>query len=127
MYDDVKEFFKKFGMQEQPLLFPSDMPREKTAERIICMQEELQEFAIAADTHDVAGMADALVDLVYFVLGTAVYMNLPWQELWDDVHRANMQKERGITKRGIPVDCVKPEGWKGPKTIEILRAHGYEN
>ena len=58
-------------------------------------------------------------------LGTANMMGLPWQALWEDVHRANMAKVPGITKRGHLVDCVKPGGWVGPKTLEILEHHNY--
>ena len=53
-------------------------------------------------------------------------MGLPWQELWDDVQRANMAKERGTTKRGNVVDVMKPAGWQPPKTQEILVSHGYD-
>jgi predicted HAD superfamily Cof-like phosphohydrolase len=52
-------------------------------------------------------------------------MGLPWDELWDDVHRANMAKERGVGKRGHAVDCVKPVGWTPPKTEKILQQAGY--
>jgi predicted HAD superfamily Cof-like phosphohydrolase len=43
---------------------------------------------------DLAKAADALVDLAYVVLGTAHLHRLPWQELFAEVQRANMSKER---------------------------------
>ena len=123
MHNDVKVFALKFGhiVGEKP----GHLTRRKLAERIACMQEELDEFSAAADNCDLAGQADALVDLVYFALGTSVMLGLPWLELWDDVQRANMAKERGVGKRGFLVDCIKPHGWKGPKTEEILSCAGY--
>ena len=37
---------------------------------------------------------DALIDLTYVAMGTAYMMGLPWQDLWDEVQRANMSKVR---------------------------------
>lgn len=75
---------------------------------------------------NLANQADALVDLVYVALGTAVMMGLPWQELWSDVHAANLRKVRGRTKRDMPLDLMKPEGWIGPQTASILGHHGWK-
>lgn len=141
---DVWAFQEKFGqlVYETPGL----LTQRKLKERVECMLEELLEFMAAAGmrldniegTHslqdveiiegheqDLPEQADALVDLVYFALGTANMLGLPWQKLWNDVQRANMAKERGIGKRGHLVDCVKPECWEPPKTLEILVAAGY--
>jgi predicted HAD superfamily Cof-like phosphohydrolase len=120
---DVAEFQKKFGHLQNDK--PTHLTLRKLKERIVCMQEELDEFTDSAHIQDLAGQADALVDLVYFALGTANMLGLPWQALWEDVHRANMAKVPGVTKRGHLVDCVKPEGWEGPKTLEILERYGY--
>ena len=102
------------------------------------MAEELAEFSDACGmiasfsastiddvTNDLAGQADALVDLVYFAIGTAIMLGLPFEELWNDAHRANMTKVRGATHRGHPNDVTKPEGWVPPKTVEILSFYGY--
>ena len=44
---------------------------------------------------------------------------------WDDVQRANLTKRRALTasesKRGSLNDVIKPPGWVGPKTEEILK------
>jgi predicted HAD superfamily Cof-like phosphohydrolase len=95
-------------------------------ERAQCLMEEVKEFMEAIAVEDMAGMADALVDLVYFAKGTAAILGLPWRALFEDVHRANMAKVRGVGKRGFAVDLIKPEGWEGPKTMEILKHFGYE-
>src|SRR3546814_5926129 len=109
------------------------------------MQEELDEFIEAAGfnpTYDASGgrdglnnhgvqnlaqQADALVDLVYVALGTAVMLGLPWDWLWNDVQRANMAKVRGMTKRGHAVDVTKPPGWQGPQNQRILDLAGYNS
>lgn len=123
-YSDVRAFQTKFGQLVGD--HPRHLTRRKLNERIAQMQEELDEFTVAVDNDDIAEQADALVDLVYFALGTAAHMGLPWQALWDDVQRANMSKVPGVKpERGFLVDCIKPEGWEGPKTMDILLNHGY--
>lgn len=122
-FEMVKEFHEKFGMMVHEK--PTDLTSEKLQERYDFMLEELTEFKNAIEPRDMAGLADALVDIVYVAMGTAVQMGLPWEELFSDVQRANMAKVRGITKRGVAVDCMKPEGWVPPKTQDILDSAGY--
>lgn len=139
-FSDVKAFHQKFGLMVGDV--PRHLTKRKLGERIQFLKEELDEFAEASgysltksngtyelDTgfeQDLAAQADALIDLVYVAIGTAVQLGLPWQCLWDDVQRANMSKVRGETKRGHKVDVTKPEGWVGPRTSEILISHGYD-
>lgn len=96
------------------------------------MQEELEEFDAACAVGDLPKAADALVDLVYVVLGTAHLMGLPFNELWEAVQAANMAKERAVandarSKRGHRLDVVKPEGWVAPPIAEILEKAGWKN
>lgn len=121
---DVAEFHMKFDflVSEKPTMLHPVL----VGERIVCMREELDEFDEAARKGDICGMADALIDLTYFVKGTAAMMGLPWGELWRDVHRANMSKVRGTTHRGHKADVKKPPGWEGPKTAQILLASGFD-
>lgn len=117
--EDVKAFQQKFQLGDHPTV-PVGLDETALAQRIQLMQEELNEFKLASLQHDLAGQADALVDLVYVTLGTVAIMGLPWAELWDDVQRANMTKVRGVTHRGHGNDVTKPEGWVGPQTTQIL-------
>lgn len=138
-FQDVRDFHQKFEL----LCFdkPGHLTQRKLKERIEFMQEELDEFIEGAgfkynlandlefhdpSPQDLAKQADALVDLVYVALGTAVMLGLPWDWLWDDVQRANMAKVRGMTKRGHAVDVTKPPGWQGPQTQRILDLAGYQ-
>lgn len=129
---------------------PRHLTARKLMERINFLREELDELVEAAgmewndsrdpdkintvavvstDKQDLGGIADALVDLVYVAKGTANLMGLPWEELWADVHRANMEKQRGQKMRGGILstrDAIKPEGWSAPRTDEILMAAGYD-
>lgn len=121
---DVRAFHHKFDILNNGKT-PTMLTKRKLQERIECMQEELDEFKAAVESQDFPEQADALIDLVYFAKGTAVMMGLPWEELWDDVQRANMAKVRGVGKRGHAVDMVKPEGWRKPDGALILKAHGF--
>lgn len=121
---DLLEFQFRFGHLTHPGR-PVHLTKRKLRERLECMQEELQEFEEGLVRQDMEEMADALVDLVYFAKGTAMMMGLPWEELWDDVHAANMEKVPGVGKRGHQVDCIKPLGWIPPQTRAILLDHGY--
>lgn len=66
--------------------------------------------------------------IAYRVRNTAlIRMGLPWQDLWDEVQRANMAKERGPTdKRGHSLDVRKPLGWEPPDIEGVLRRHGWD-
>lgn len=141
-YQDVDDFNTKFGLLRADQ--PQHLTQRKLQERLECMREELGEFAEACglayvlepednriehvySQGELADQADALVDLVYFAIGTAVMLGLPWQALWDDVQRANLSKVPGPTKRvGHRRDLMKPPGWEGPRTEAILAASGYE-
>lgn len=114
-----------------------DLPRPKTPQLLDSytfhfregfLREELDEFYTAHQHADLAGAADALVDLVYVALGTAIMMGLPWQALWDEVQRANMSKVRAASaedsKRGSTLDVVKPPGWVAPDISAVLRRAG---
>jgi len=123
--EDVRAFHQKFNFIDSGHI-PVHATKRKLNERAECMQEELDEFKAAIETQNLADQADALIDLVYFAKGTAVILGLPWEQLWDDVQRANISKERGITKRGHAFDVIKPEGWQAPNGMKLLTDAGYD-
>jgi predicted HAD superfamily Cof-like phosphohydrolase len=123
---DVREFHMKFGQ-----LAPNEithLTKRKLMERAkFHLEEAFEEFCKAAEAQDMAMMADALIDGVYVLKGTAVMLGLDraWRALWDDVHSANMRKVPGATHRGAKVDVCKPPGWVGPQTEVVLALNGY--
>jgi predicted HAD superfamily Cof-like phosphohydrolase len=80
------------------------------------VREELAEFLAATEDGSVSDAADAVVDLIYFSLGRLYEMGVPAEVVFGDVHRANMEKVRGMKKREVrdEDDAVKPEGWEPP-------------
>lgn len=116
-YEDVREFHKKFGLQDPA--FPTWLSEEELEFRLKFILEELQEFREAVDEQDMVKAADSLVDLAYVVLGTSARMGLPHDDIHTLVHMANMRKERAQSseqsKRGSTLDVIKPVDWHGPE------------
>lgn len=125
-YHDVQAFHQKFGVSMAKVA--SLLGREAFEFRLKFMQEELDEFNMDHEDGDLHGAADALVDLVYVAVGTALIMGLPWDTLWAEVQRKNMEKERATradqSKRGSKFDVVKPAGWTPPDHTTALM-NGY--
>lgn len=129
-FEDVQTFHEKFGVQvpEKPQLLDSDTYNF----RLKFLQEELQEFINAQYHEDLATAADSLIDLVYVAIGTADMMGIGnecWQEMWEEVQRANMSKERSTGSddsrsiRSHSLDVVKPEGWTPPDLESIIKKY----
>lgn len=137
-FEDVKAFHIKFDQLVGDV--PRHLTKRKLAERANFILEELLEFANNCGLRfedgafeprpgdqNLAEQADALIDIVYVAMGTAVMLGLPWKELWDDVQRANMAKIKRATKRkmGYGADIGKPDDWAPPNTDDILYENGY--
>lgn len=121
-FHDVIDFHNKYGLIYTGKVRPLD--KSTQAYRIHFLEEELNEFIQSANLDDTVGMADALIDIVYVAMGTAYMMGLPWQKLWDEVQRTNMNKIRATdanqSKRKNLLDVIKPEGWEPPNLKAII-------
>jgi len=131
-FDDVGDFHEKFGMDSVTYhgSGPRSLPADLIDFRLRCMREEITEFEDAAAEGNAAKMFDALIDLVYFALGTAQLSGFPWQAGWDAVQRANMAKRRARpdgadSTRQSGWDVVKPPGWAPPAIDKILTVSGF--
>lgn len=111
-YNQVKDFHAAFGhpVATQPTL----MPTARALKRTEWMQEELDEFMSAGTIHD---QADAMVDLIYFALGTLVEIGVPPERIFEIVQRANMAKLHADGKPRHREDgkIIKPIGWVAPE------------
>lgn len=127
---DVRSFSERFGL---PLPGTGALPNADLHNfRFNFLTEELVELDAAWKAGDVVKYLDALVDLVYVAVGTALLAGLPFDAAWHAVQRANMTKERA-TGAGDPrntrphtLNVVKPAGWVGPDAgiAAALRAVG---
>jgi hypothetical protein len=140
-FDDVGDFHRRFGLASVPPggggaepAHVAEFDESLWQFRLKFMREELREANDAWKAGDLVGVADGLVDLVYVALGTAQFLGLPWQELWDEVQRANMTKVRAAdaeesgrkTGRHHHFDVVKPEGFVPPDVAGILERRGFD-
>lgn len=114
LLQDVENFQRDITGIE-PAGSPTLVSEEYVLARANFMSEEVHEFVDAATQGDIVGAADALTDVIYVAVGTALTMGIPLDKVWDVVHTANMKKVKGMTKRGIANDAVKPAGWVGPE------------
>jgi predicted HAD superfamily Cof-like phosphohydrolase len=129
-FEDVQAFHSKFGIQvpEKPQLLDDDTYNF----RLGFLKEELQEFINAQYHGDLATAADSLIDLVYVAIGTADMMGIGqdcWQEMWDEVQRANMSKERSSgsdddrSTRKHSLDIVKPVDFVPPDIEGVIKKY----
>ncbi len=88
--EQVREFMLKAGQDVPP--FPIVPHDEITHLRCSLIQEELDEYYDAAATEDLIEIADAIADLLYVVLGTAVAHGIDIEPIFDEVHKSNMSK-----------------------------------
>lgn len=90
---------------------------ERLAFEISRLKEELNETIDAVNKGDAAEVVDGIIDLMTFAAGILENFKVDGRKAWQEVHRANMAKEKG-TKSTRPnsngVDLIKPEGWKAP-------------
>lgn len=126
MIDDVAAFHEKFGLpfNGQDIIFGDDIQAGLDALlfRMKFLREETEEFNEAFGESNRVKAFDAMLDLAYVALGTALFMGVTpaqWRAGWAAVHAANMAKVRvakaDLSKRGSAFDVVKPAGWVGPE------------
>lgn len=89
--------------------------------------EELDELHVALNEDDKVGIADALGDLLYVVLGAAIRWDLPIGEVFTEIHRSNMSKLQadGTVLKRDDGKVLKPKTYSPPDIETILEK--YEN
>jgi predicted HAD superfamily Cof-like phosphohydrolase len=106
---------------------PRELPASVASLRKKLITEEAQELIDAIDRGELDEQLDALVDLLYVVIGTANAMGFYHRldTAFKRVHEANMQKvlveSRHGSKRDSQWDIVKPEGWVKPSLSDLVK------
>lgn len=130
MYDDVALFHGKFNIPIASDARPCRIPSYDVIEyRTKFLEEELTEFRTACDEGSLVDAFDALLDIAWVAMGTAHYFGAPWEEGWAEVVRANMDCVL-VTRENCPPEkryrkdmVMKPEGWKPPDLLRVIRDH----
>lgn len=117
LLDDVAAFHKACDVPilEKPTI--PDLTRREL--RISLINEECNKELIPAidKANDIAEVADALADLIYVIVGTALEFGIPLDRVWNAVQAANMAKVDPITgkvKKREDGKVLKPLGWVAP-------------
>ena len=113
-YNEVKKFQKAFGHPYSET--PKTLSYERAEKRYAWMLEEINEFLEASKKQDIVEQADAMIDTIYFALGTLVEMGIEPDELFYVVQNANMSKlwPDGKPHYNDMGKVIKPEGWEDP-------------
>lgn len=111
-FNQVAEFHKAFGHPVEPI--PHLLSKERVTARASWLREEVDEFCEATS---VDAQADAMIDLMYFALGTLVEMGVKPSPLFKIVHQANMAKlwEDMKPRYNTQGKVIKPPTWTDPK------------
>lgn|SRR5678816_48561 len=119
-FADVLEFHRAFGVLISPV--PRIPPWDVRQLRFNLENEEWRELMEGEELGCIPDIADAIVDLIYVLIGRAVCYGVDLRPLWDAVHRANMSK---LGPDGKPIrredgKVIKPEGWKPPDISALI-------
>lgn len=86
----LREFHEKARQLIQNT--PSIPSVEVTDLRVKLIHEETEELRAAFDDGSIRDAADAIGDLLYVVLGTAVSCGIDIEPIFNEIHRSNMTK-----------------------------------
>lgn len=110
---------------EADLYYDTDPTAKHSDERdlqIDLIEEEFTELRAAYKREDLEGIADAITDLMYVVVGAYLRFGMAEYapDLWNEVHVSNMTKVGGPTREDGKQ--IKGEDFSEPQIKEILDA-----
>lgn len=111
MINDIKDFIEKFGFDKDKMDINKLLFRQSLSD------EEYNETFSALGQRDAEEYVDGQIDQIVILIGNLLLQGVDVEKAWNEVHRANMTKQRGVKpgREGSGgFDVVKPPGWKGP-------------
>jgi predicted HAD superfamily Cof-like phosphohydrolase len=113
--NDVKDFMTACGQTN------NDVAQAKLYMKLII--EEYTELCHAFDANDIVEIADACADLKWVIEGLEHTLEIPQQEVWDEVNRSNCSKfvDGKIIKDRLTGKVLKPDTYSPPDIKSILR------
>ncbi len=139
-YEDVKKFHDACGVpvRDEPG-FPDKSVIQRRLNLIVEEFAELmqaQGFYVFVDISglqrivvkkpsmnpDIVEVADAIGDLIYVLIGTALEYGIPLPGVWDEIQRSNMTKPDPLTGKALMSDTGKiPKGdWFEPPDLKSI-------
>lgn len=113
--EKVETFHDRYGYPNPGK--PEVGTQQLVKDRKELMSEELREYDEAGQAGDLVKIADAIADLAYTVIGTAVAHGIDLQPIFDEVHRSNMTKQPATDN---PLKPVKGPTFEPPRIAELL-------
>lgn len=95
---------------------------EAKKRRVTLIAEELSELKSALLVNDMIETVDAIADLLYVVIGTAVELGVDIEPFFDAVHRSNMTKSDGHKREDGKL--VKPDTYE-PANLRKVWLYSY--
>ena len=118
-YNLVKEFQSQAGQIVNNT--PTYLSRERVLVRYQWMLDEIKEFL---EANNIYQQADAIMDLLYYALGTLVEMGIKPDELFILLHEWNLKKISSTVSYDENGKVLKPKGWRHPdKEIKEIIDH----
>ena len=91
---------------------------------MMAIDEEISELRNAILQNDTVGVADAIGDAVYVLLGASLAFGIPFEQVFQEIHEANMTKDviyvEGVGKNEMEKKLVKGELYSPPNIAAIL-------
>jgi hypothetical protein len=115
---DIHDMHAFYGMHEKFADFDEEKKKLFLKFRAEFIQEELNELKENIAIQNPEEIVDALIDICVVAIGTLDAFEIDSHKAWNEVLRANMQKQVGV-KEGRPnplnlPDLMKPDGWEPP-------------
>ena len=127
MIFDVESFLKACGHEpsHKHISLYHDLVKEEIGE----LEDAMAAFnAAETEAELIQAKADALdgiCDSIWVLIGLAQMMNLPLERGWDEVAISNLRKidaELGRVQRDENGKILKPEGWRPPDMVRIIKS-----
>jgi NTP pyrophosphatase (non-canonical NTP hydrolase) len=93
--------------------------------RISLIAEEFKELRETLDANDVIGVSDALADLLYVVIGSALQWGIPIERVFEEVHRSNMTKTGGAKRADGKI--LKGSNYSPPDLSFVVAEHVFDD
>jgi predicted HAD superfamily Cof-like phosphohydrolase len=114
-FNDVEIFMEACDQNSKGFCDQSDL-------YLKLIREEFEELMLAYKNRDIVEIADACADLKWVIEGLEITLELPQQQLWNEVSRSNLSKisSNGKVMKREDGKVLKPEGWSPPNIGAIL-------
>lgn len=109
-FGSIDEFVNKFGFKDH------ELTNEIIDYRMSLLKEEFQETEGAWREENSEEWVDGHIDIIVVALGNLAIAGVNARVAFNEVMRANMDKELGSRRDSDPLgmSIIKPEGWASP-------------